>query len=413
MKNSEQLYKNIENCFNYIYLRDVEQGFDSKSLLGVLKDCGDEKYIHKYPYAIFWKVTSECNLRCKHCYYYESQEKFASDDNFSIDELLSLAEFFVEELNAVIFTITGGEPFLQKDIFKLLKYLKSKNVPLIIQTNATLITEKTAKELSKILNPKFDSMQVSLDGASSSVHDSTRGRGAFKKSIAGIRHLTQNKINVTISYTVTSENLAEIPALYDLGKELKIKSFYFNKFKACSENQVYLLPNVDEVFTYTSELIEKMRDDKSISLNFSNLKVWDFFNHDIGKKLLGEYMNSNDIPVPQNLMCHCKHESVTVSANGSLYLCSQAEKDELCLGNLREKTFFEIWGKRFDNVFYQERCLDKSVCKKCEYIPICKAGCPANAYEKYNDINAPDGDCCYGKILLDDLNGEKKCCMKI
>ena len=396
----KKLNDSIEKCFKKCFPANTNQVAQKGNLISILNSHKTENYIHHYPLSIFWIISSACNLRCEHCFYSKHQHKFENKNDLTTEELLKLAAFFVEELNILSFKITGGEPFLQKDILILLKYLKSKNVYLTIQTNATLITEEIAFELSKILKPKTDSVQISLDGATAEVHDNIRGKGTFKKTISAIEKLTKNNINVSISYTATSANLEDFSKLYKLCKDLKINKIMVGRFKACSEEQEYLIPPKEKVFIKMADLIEEMAADKStMNLKLANLKTYDFLNFETGKNLLDNYLKDKTGSCPENCMCH-NHDKITVSGDGKIYLCPQADKDELVLGNLKEKTFFEIWENRFNNIFFQERNLKNSVCKKCPYISLCSAGCAAKAYDKYGDINAPDSDCVYAQKLI-------------
>lgn len=408
MENStycKELEDAAKKCLDKLFSKNILPSSQKFNIYKVLEARKDENYIHHFPHAIFWKLTSDCNLRCKHCFYAKSEENYNSKNDFSGNELLKLAEFFIEELNAISFALTGGEPFLQKDIFKIIEYLKSKNAIIQIQTNATLINDEIAKKLGKLLNPKFDSIQVSLDGVTEKTHDIIRGLGSFKKTVEGIRRLTNNNINVSISTTLTSQNIREIPDIYSLGKDLKVKRISLCRFKICSEEQSYLKPNSDEVFLYVAKLLDNIEGDNSINVKLKFLKVFDFLNYDFGTKLLDKYMESNEVSQVNNLMCH-RHEKVNVCADGKIYLCADTESEELCLGNLKEKSFYEIWKNRFDNVFFQERILENSVCQKCKYVSLCSAGCPAKAYCSYGNINTPDSECSYGKILVEE-NKEK------
>lgn len=358
---------------------------------------------HAFPYSVFLKISSQCNLRCKHCFYFGCQEVFSSENDFSPEELMQLVKFFVEELNIVHFVITGGEPFLRKDVFVLLEYLKSKNISIDLQTNATLITQDMAVKLGQLLNPKTDSVQVSLDGVEQLTHDKIRGQKNFEKAVSAIKQMTNNNINVIISYTVMSENIYETPKLYELCKKLNAKQIRINKFKACSESQEHLKPELSKMFIECAKLIDKISDDKSINL-LLNFKAFDFLNYDAGKKLLNKYLKVNNSPIPENLMCH-HHGSINVCANGNVYLCSNTEQDDLCLGNLKKQSFFEVWDNRNNNPLFQKRPLEKAACKNCKYIKFCNSGCPAEAYCEYGDINCPDGNCFYGKILMENCSG--------
>lgn len=409
-ENNKNIDIALEKCFNKCF--NIEAPHDRKriNIHNIMSDRAPG-YIHHFPYGIFLKVSSQCNLRCKHCFYYGDQEKFNANNDFSIDELLNLAKFLVEELDVIGFTITGGEPFLQKDIFKLLEYLKSKNVTIQILTNATLITEEVAIKLGQILNPKFDSIQVSLDGVTKQTHDKIRGDGNFEKAIKATKYLTKQNINIILAYTVTSENINELSDLYALGKELKAKKISVSKFKVCSEEQAYLKPQLDDIFISVANLIDKMGEDQSINLKLNIIKVYDLLKYKKGIELLDNHLSINGTSDDICLMCH-KHGTVNICADGKMYLCPQVEKEELCLGNLREQSFLEIWENRFNNPFFKERRIENSVCGKCKYVSLCTSGCPANAYFRYGTIDAPDSGCAYGEVLMNEYKkkGEKELC---
>ena len=92
-----------------------------------------------FPFSVAWQITSRCNLRCKHCYYidkdYSSKEITKERFKEILDEL--------NELGIVEINLTGGEPFIRKDIFEIISYIKQKNIALKISTNATLINYNT------------------------------------------------------------------------------------------------------------------------------------------------------------------------------------------------------------------------------------------------------------------------------
>lgn len=395
--------KSVENCFKHSFKDNfsTDLSFCEKkmNLVNILDNYKDKNYQFNFPYIVIWEITSGCNLRCKHCFNFNNENKYDFSDDLSTEKILKFAEFFIEELNVIKFKITGGEPFLQKDILQILKYLKSKNVYVEIQTNGTLITKEIAKELGNILNSKTDFVQISLDGPNEKSNDKIRGKGSFNKITNALKYLKDNNVNTTISYTITSLNVDCIPSLNQLAKDLKIQNINLGRFKVCNENQQYLKPKLDDVILSVDSLLNKM--DGSFNLNLLNFKTYDFLNYKIGKKLLDERLKQNKFTIT-NLMCH-RHEKMTISGNGNVYFCPNTDLKELSLGNIDEQSFFDIWGNRFSNIFFQKRPIEKNVCNKCEYVSLCSGGCPAKAYGEYKSINAPDSDCIYGKKLMEKL----------
>ena len=148
-----------------------------------------------------WHITDKCNLRCTHCY----QENYTDASEIPFEELRVVANKLFQTLSKWKkkgdFSITGGEPFIRKDVFSFLEYLDSSErvSNLDILSNGTIITDKTAETLKKLA--KLDRVQVSLDGASAKSHDRIRGHGAFEKAINGIRILNCHEIDVNVMFT--------------------------------------------------------------------------------------------------------------------------------------------------------------------------------------------------------------------
>lgn len=407
LKNMQQYNENLNEavalCFKSCFEKHAPES-KNKPFVDILSSLKDENFVHHLPYKVFFKITSECNLRCKHCFYYDYQYRFNSQNDLPIEDLLTLSKFFVEDLNVISFTLTGGEPFLNKNIFDLIKYLKSKNIYLNIITNATLITKEIAEELGKLLDPTMDFIRVSIDGIHPETHDKIRGKGSFEKTKTAIANLKSNNVNVVVVYTPTSLNIDELPELYDFCKSLNIEQAEINRYKIPSESQKDLYPTIDKLFFNTAELIQNIGKDSFYKLRMMHINHFDFLQTAYGKKLLDNYLETKSTPAPKELMCH-RHGKIMVSAQGKIYLCAETETDELCLGDLKEKNFFDLWDQRFNNIFFKKRLTNDSLCKACKYLKICHSGCPASAYEKYGNINAPDAKCPIGEQMMKNDKG--------
>ena len=83
------------------------------------------------------------------------------------------------------FSITGGEPFLRKDLQKILQELYRRHFSISILTNGTLINREKAKMLADL---PVKGVQVSLEGPKA-VHEAVRGRNSFASAVKGIELL--------------------------------------------------------------------------------------------------------------------------------------------------------------------------------------------------------------------------------
>jgi len=108
-----------------------------------------------------WHITEKCNLRCSHCY----QDNYTDSVDISIQELKDITNKLLPTLSAWRkkgdISITGGEPFVRKDLFSFLEYLDSSEEisDLHILSNGTMITDEIAEKLKEFT--KLNSIQIS------------------------------------------------------------------------------------------------------------------------------------------------------------------------------------------------------------------------------------------------------------
>jgi radical SAM protein with 4Fe4S-binding SPASM domain len=64
------------------------------------------------------------------------------------------------------------------------------------------------------------------------------------------------------------------------------------------------------------------------------------------------------------------------------------------VGNIRERSFREIWDTSPVFKILRDRSLLKDFCGKCPFKNVC-GGCRARAYAYFKDLTAPDPGCIY------------------
>lgn len=122
--------------------------------------------------------------------------------------------------------ITGGEPFLRKDLVEVVRAIHSR-VPssrIVFSTNGFL-TETIVNTLSDVRNfHKGIGVGVSIDGLEE-VHDKIRGvKGAFERAITTVESLKRMGLkDLRIGMTLTRENLRDAKAVFDLSRTLGVE----------------------------------------------------------------------------------------------------------------------------------------------------------------------------------------------
>jgi len=205
------------------------------------------------PLMVGIEITKKCNLRCIHCF----------KDNYDMEDQLKLSDVDMiskqmQDIGVLDVYLTGGEPFLRRDIEEVIKIIKSYKLPLSIHTNATLINSYIAKYLSKVLNMTSDYLQVSLDGSLPKIHNCIRGTSdAYDNAMLGIKYLIEYKIPVKVNMTITNINCYDMLSMYKLCEKIGVKYINYNAYFDIGQTKMLKIPdkyvtikNYVEVYEY-------------------------------------------------------------------------------------------------------------------------------------------------------------------
>ncbi|MBI5244717.1 MAG: radical SAM protein [Elusimicrobia bacterium] len=133
-------------------------------------------------FSVTWAVSNRCGYRCWHCY-----NAGRSQQDVPLARMVELARE-LQELGAVMVTLTGGEPLLRKDLEKIAAAFDDRTC-LILGTTGDALSAERARSLRE---SGFFAVGVSLDSADEAEHDRLRGRrGAFKSALAALRNAAQ------------------------------------------------------------------------------------------------------------------------------------------------------------------------------------------------------------------------------
>lgn len=181
-----------------------------------------------------WHVTDQCNGNCTHCY-----QDPRSSSELSITQMFGILKqylVFLEDCSSRLsgtpvsghINITGGEPFIRKDILDLLDMVATyrDRFSFGILTNGTLIDRRMARYL-RFRGPRF--VQVSLEGGRET-HDRIRGQGNFESVVEGIRNLVRYGIRTLVSFTAYRDNYREFPQVVRLARRMNVAGVWTDRF---------------------------------------------------------------------------------------------------------------------------------------------------------------------------------------
>lgn len=173
---------------------------------------GDPRgYIQPHAIKELWFHTgTKCNLACDFCL----EGSSPSDKRLLTPKFEEVKPFIDEglELGVEQFSFTGGEPFLAKDIIKILDYA-SQFKPCLVLTNGTepLIKRMDALIELQAKNQHPISFRISIDSPIEANHDAGRGEGNFTKAFVGMRLLHNQGFNISLARHMTKDE--DTPAI--------------------------------------------------------------------------------------------------------------------------------------------------------------------------------------------------------
>jgi len=272
-------------------------------------------------------VTYGCNSKCKTCGIWQIKsdpsEELTLKDFSTISKARLLAK--ADEIS-----LTGGEPFLRKDLVEIIKTLSSNsNARFSIVSNG-ILKDKILSDVKEIVKNGVNSLRIvlSLNGKSET-HDEIRGvPGNYSKVMDTIDGLKKHGIEVSLIFTITIENYDEISWAYKLANELSIMINFFPEVNSYKFRKI----NLREDFNYKqkAEVLSQLKE------VYKKRKYY-FFDDSV--LLYINKMFANE----QVCKCYAGLQSLFINPIGDVYPCEGFNNRRLSFGNIKEQGLDAIW----------------------------------------------------------------------
>ena len=174
----------------------------------------------KTPSVLFIFITSRCNARCQHCFYWKQLE---SKENMQLEDYIKIISSLKNRLTTLI--LTGGEPTLHPQLNLFVEFALKENNPKTIAIPTNGIVTKPIIELADFFCQKYPKtlfdISFSLDGMQNT-HDKIRGiEGSFEKTIVSITELVKlrdekklQNLGINVVTTIGEYNLRQLEDLF-------------------------------------------------------------------------------------------------------------------------------------------------------------------------------------------------------
>jgi SynChlorMet cassette radical SAM/SPASM protein ScmE len=357
-----------------------------------------QTHVMRMPRLVDLEITSRCNLRCSYCYYYENPAVVYRD----LPTGAWLA--FFDELgqsNVMEVCIAGGEPFMRRDLPRLIEGIVHNRMRYSILSNGGLITDDMAAFLASTQRCNY--VQISIDGSHPEPHDAARGEGSFQKAIQGIRILQGHDVPVAVRVTIHRHNVHDLENIaHFLLEDLGLPSFGTNAagyLGSCRSRASELLLSIrerEEAMQTLTRLSKSTNGRISATAGpLAEARMW--------KRML-EARQAEAPAFPNGgylTGCGCTMSKISIRADGVMVPCSMLPHIEL--GRINQDSILEVWQESPAlnqlRMRYTIPLADFEFCRGCEFLPYCTGNCPALAYSMTGSVNHPSPDACLRRFL--------------
>lgn len=190
-------YKNIRN---YNKASEMPLKFNTKVHYGCPYDCGLCTDHEQHSCLTVLEITDRCNLSCPTCYAMSSPHYGRHRTLEEVEKMLDI--IVANEGEADVVQISGGEPTIHPDFFRILDIAKTKPIRhLMVNTNGIRIAKDAgfAEQLAAYA-PDFE-IYLQFDSFKPSVLEQLRGEDLSSVRMLALEKL--NKLNLSTTLVVT------------------------------------------------------------------------------------------------------------------------------------------------------------------------------------------------------------------
>ncbi|MGD9277634.1 MAG: DUF5714 domain-containing protein [Desulfobacterales bacterium] len=222
-----------------------------KMRLSRLKEC----WIH---------ITNTCDMQCGHCMFKSSPRSGEELSSENCDAIIGDSY----ALGCRIFYFTGGEPLISGAFMKSVhNVLELPDTHVVILTNLSLLSR--VKDRLRALPKDRLHFQVSMDGLKSN-HDALRGSRAFDHLLENLHTLRNLGFPVTLSMTVTRQNINDMEAVIGVARRHGITNVHFLWLfkKGHADDALYVEPG--HIFP---KLIAAQKKAETVDVKIDNIEI--------------------------------------------------------------------------------------------------------------------------------------------
>jgi pyrroloquinoline quinone biosynthesis protein E len=322
-------------------------------------------------------LTNACNLRCKFCFNLDREDA----PRIPLDQICAILKAAHERGHRYV-SITGGEPFLYKQVFEVIQYAHDLGYWINILSHGGLLNSEKIEKLKRFWRLRI---RISVDGPDRATHDPLRGQGTFDVTMEKIDLLVKYGVNVGIGATISEQNIESVKDLFQLCVDKKLAFVRFSPVARVKRGKAA---------TVDASLHERLLE-TIIDLTIKYKRLID----------IPANITINTGPAINALTtrrCMAGKQFFGVTPDQKILPCPLlVEHPEIPTAYFDGGQCFEMIGSKMDQMF--EAAKDKlgGICRTCEFREVCYGGCLAEKFSFERQVEDEQPVCT--KLILDRL----------
>ncbi|MBE3594909.1 MAG: TIGR04053 family radical SAM/SPASM domain-containing protein [Candidatus Carbobacillus altaicus] len=347
----------------------------------------------RVPLLVFWEVTQACLLQCTHC---RADAQFHADPEELTEEEGYALLRDIAELDRPLLILSGGDPLMRADIFRLTSYAKELGLPVALTPSAT--PKLTPDKIRQALESGVKSFALSLDASNEKAHDRFRGTpGSYKRTLNALTAMRALGAPVQINTTVSRYNVAMLEEMADLlsGLDIQVWSLFFLvPTGRASQDLMLSAEETEAVFARLYRLEKKV----PFIIKTTEAPHYRRFQLISRTREKGEALSTLFTTIEKGILPQGRMPR-TRDGNGVLFISHRGDIYPsgflpIRAGNVRQDKLADIY--RHHPLFQTLRDPDQfyGKCSVCEFRKLC-GGSRARAYAVTGDVLSAEPTCLY------------------
>lgn len=320
----------------------------------------------KFPFAIEIELTRRCNWNCKFCYnVWKHSDKPSQYFDLPFDSYKKIIDEAAEN-GCTMIRLSGGEPTLHPDFYKIIDYTSKKKLKIALFTNASMITNNSIKFYK---DNSINDILISLHGTEKLHNEITGAGNSYKDTLKKIKLIIDNNISASVETIllgkITDEQLIE---LSNILSQLGVKNWNLMPYVPTGMD-------CDNIYSFNykriPKLMEKLQRNSSLHIRIVCSQKFCSFGEDL-KKVADEY---------KYIDCSCGSGIMwlSISYDGKIRNCPHSN---VYAGDISEG-IMNVYETKLKPAVKNILLKQDDECIGCEVFNKCRGGCYLSKINKY------------------------------